>query len=283
MYPLILAFHKIIPDEYTTHPYYWKDICTPYSTFVSLLESLYQENFAFISLQELEYAQINPHERTVLLTFDDGYYNNVEYAYPLLKAENIPFVMAINGKCIENSTWQWFDKIWYYGIQEHKTEIERIKTIQTLKYDLPTLQRWLSTHPKPEYYNSIQRIFFDIATVQELNSIENVSFVSHTYSHYILTALSDVMLETEIRKNIDFALKNHLSLQSSYFVLPNGTKKDFDKRTIDILTKNEVKNIFTMLPYIKQEGLLARYTPYHNTWARERKRYFWQKFLCMWR
>ncbi|MCS7028435.1 MAG: polysaccharide deacetylase family protein [Bacteroidia bacterium] len=283
MYPLVLTFHKIIPDQYVNHPYYWKSLCTPYSTFLCFIESLYQENFAFISLQELEYAKISPSERTVLLTFDDGYYNNIEYAYPLLKSENIPFVMAINGRCIENNTWQWFDKVWYYGIQQGKTEQERIQMIEKFKYDIFALEQWLNTQAIPQNYSEIEHIFFGIANVQELKKLQNVSFVSHTYSHYILTALPESILHNEITQNILFAQKNHINLHHNYFVLPNGTLKDFNLRTIEVLKKNQVKGIFTMLPYTKLDDLIPRYTPVQNTWQKERKRYLWRRFLYKWK
>lgn len=281
MYPLILAFHKIIPDEYTQHPYFWDALCTPYTNFVSFTESLYHENFAFISLQELEYAMMNPKERTVLLTFDDGYYNNIQYAYPFLKAEDIPFVIALNGKCIENHTWQWFDKVWYHGVQNQKTAKEIIAQIQQFKYDIPALEKWLSEHSDISS-TAETRIFFDIASAEELKSLQNVSFVSHTYSHYILTALSEIKLKDELSQNLDFFTKNNIKAEKLYFVLPNGTKKDFNSQIIHILTEKGAEYIFSMLPYTRDTQVLPRYTPVQNTWQKEQKRYKRQRFLYKW-
>lgn len=282
MYPLILAFHKIIPDEYVKHPYYWDALCTPYTTFVSFIESLYQENFVFIRLQELEYAMMNPNERTVLLTFDDGYHNNIVYAYPFLKAENIPFIIAINGKCTETQTWQWFDKVWYYGIQAQKPVHHIITQIQQLKYDIPTLEKWSESYPTPEQKTEIERIFFDIATTNELKTLQNVSLVSHTYSHYILTALSQTLLDKELSQNIDFFNKYHLKVEPACFILPNGTQKDFNTKIIDLLVKTGVEYIFSMLPYVRNKHVLARYTPTQVTWKKEKNRYYRQRLVYKW-
>jgi peptidoglycan/xylan/chitin deacetylase (PgdA/CDA1 family) len=281
MYPLILAFHKIIPDEYSRHPYFWDALCTPYTTFVSLIESLYQENFAFISLQELEYAMMNPKERTVLLTFDDGYYNNVMYAYPFLKAENIPFLIALNGKCIEYNIWQWFDKVWYYGIKTQKTTIEIITQIQQLKYDIPALERWLSQYSDVSH-SAETRIFFDVASAEELKTLQNVSFISHTYSHYIVTALSEIGLKQELSQNLDFFTKNNLKIENTYFAPPNGTKKDFNTHTTNILTETGVEYLFSMLPYTHHTRILPRYTPVHDTWKKEKNKYAQQRLLYKW-
>lgn len=281
MYPLILAFHKIIPDEYITHPYFWRALCTPYSHFLTFIESLYQENFAFIALQELEYAMMNPKERTVLLTFDDGYYNNIVYAYPLLKAENIPFVLALNGKCIQNCTWQWFDKVWYYSIKNQKPTVEIIAQIQHFKYDIPALETWLNSHTEMPHTPET-RIFFDIASVAELKTLQNVSFVSHTYSHYVVTALSEVQLKQELTQNVDFFSKNNLKNENTYFVLPNGTKQDFNTQTLNTLTDFGVEYVLSMLPYTRDTRVVARYTPVHSTWQKEKQRYQWQRFLYKW-
>jgi peptidoglycan/xylan/chitin deacetylase (PgdA/CDA1 family) len=282
MYPLILAFHKIIPDNLTQHSYFWKPLCTSYTDFVSFIESLYQENFAFISLHDLEYARMKPKEKTVLLTFDDGYYNNVAYAYPLLKAEKIPFIVALNGKCMETQTWQWFDRIWYEGIRTQRNIEQTIAQIQTFKYDIPALEKWLDMHPNPESKTETERIFFDIATVEELKTLHNVSFVSHTYSHYILTALSQNGLEKELSQNRDFFSRNDLKSENGYFILPNGTKKDFNSQTTNFLIKMGTEYIFSMLPYTHDMHILARYTPTQPTWQKEKKRYTWQRLIHKW-
>lgn len=282
MYPLILAFHKIIPDEYTQHPYFWDALCTSYTNFISLIESLYKENFAFVSLQELQYAMINPKERTVLLTFDDGYANNILYAYPFLKAKNIPFVIALNGKCIEYSTWQWFDRVWYHGLKAQKNISQIITKIQHLKYDIPALEDWLTTHSNPVDKTEVERIFFDIASITELKELKNISFISHTYSHYILNALSLSELEKEISQNLDFFTKNNVKIETDYFTLPNGTKKDFNAQNLKYLLEIGVEYIFSMLPYTKESNVLPRYTPVHATWQKEAKRYKKQRFLFKW-
>ncbi len=281
MYPLILAFHKVIPDEHTESPYFWDALCTPYTNFISLIESLYQENFAFVSLQELEYAMMNPKERTVLLTFDDGYYNNIAYAYPFLKAENIPFVIALNGKCIEHNTWQWFDKVWFEGVQSQKSKEQITTQIQQFKYNIPVLEKWLSKQNNT-VHSEETRIFFDIASITELKALKNTSFVSHTYSHYILSALSLSELEKEISQNLDFFTKNNVKIETDYFTLPNGTKKDFNAQTLKYLSEMGVQYIFSMLPYIKESNVLARYTPVHATWQKEAKRYKKQRLLYKW-
>lgn len=282
MYPLILTFHKIIPDEYIEHPYFWDALCTPYTAFISLIESLYQENFAFISLQELEYAMMSPKERTVLLTFDDGYHNNILYAYPFLKAENIPFVIALNGKCTEQGIWQWFDRVWYQGVQLQKKKSEISSLIQQFKYDIPALKKWSETALMPENKTEAERIFFDIALVSELKTLENVSFVSHTYSHFILTALSETELKRELSLNLDFFDRHNLKTESAYFVLPNGSKKDFNPLILGTVAETHAEYVFSMLPYSHHRNVLPRYTPVYTTWQKEVKRYKWQRFLYKW-
>ncbi|MCD7971384.1 MAG: polysaccharide deacetylase family protein [Candidatus Azobacteroides sp.] len=67
--------------------------------FEKQLDLLVREGFYPISLSEVEDCFINKKKipsRSVLLTFDDGYANNYEFAYPLAKKKNIPIAIFVN-------------------------------------------------------------------------------------------------------------------------------------------------------------------------------------------
>jgi peptidoglycan/xylan/chitin deacetylase (PgdA/CDA1 family) len=81
--------------------------------FAQHLVFLLTEKYNPVSLSEVENAYLNKTklpERAVLLTFDDGYRNNYEYAYPLALEHKIPVTIFLSvgeiGRKDEMLTWE---------------------------------------------------------------------------------------------------------------------------------------------------------------------------------
>ncbi|MDR1632112.1 MAG: polysaccharide deacetylase family protein [Dysgonamonadaceae bacterium] len=67
--------------------------------FAKHLDFLLAENYNPVSLSDVESAYFKKTklpERAVLLTFDDGYSNNYEYAFPLALSRKIPITIFVN-------------------------------------------------------------------------------------------------------------------------------------------------------------------------------------------
>lgn len=285
MNPLILAYHKIIPDEYCQHAYYWDALCTPYSHFVNFIEELRQDSYTFISLSELPYALLSK-EKTVLITFDDGYLNNITYAYPFLHANDIPFCVSVNAQPILNHTWQWHDLVWYNGIQKKQPKTSIIQTLKQFKYDAPSLKMWLETHQKPSLTDNIDSIFFDLAPFSDWIKTHNtVTILNHGYSHTILSQLEISTQLFEVTENIKQLSAQQIGVAHKYFTFPNGQLSDFTPQTLDLLRDLGVSYVFTMLPQTHDTFLLPRWTPSTKHWKKEQKtmRYTsWKMSLKHW-
>ena len=91
----VIMYHGLIRDPALQTDYYISpDVFE--SDLVYLKENGY--NTVFISeLIDYVYEGIPLPEKPVLLTFDDGYYNNYYYAYPLLKQYNMKASISIIG------------------------------------------------------------------------------------------------------------------------------------------------------------------------------------------
>ena len=48
-------------------------------------------------------------ERSLIISFDDGYLDNLEYALPILKAYEMPAILYLATRYIDNSEAQWVD------------------------------------------------------------------------------------------------------------------------------------------------------------------------------
>ncbi len=91
----IIMYHGLIKDPKLQTNYYIHP-----QTFRKDLDYLAKEGYTTILMKDLiDYVQNKGDlpKKPILLTFDDGYYNNYEYAYPLLKERNMKAVISIIG------------------------------------------------------------------------------------------------------------------------------------------------------------------------------------------
>ncbi|MBS1783348.1 MAG: polysaccharide deacetylase family protein [Bacteroidetes bacterium] len=95
----VLMYHRIWPnvqDRITQTPEQLRD----------QLSFLKQNGYRSLTLPEyIEIAKGNQHapEKGVLITFDDGYYNNLTYAYPLLQELHFTATIFVIGDSLEGN------------------------------------------------------------------------------------------------------------------------------------------------------------------------------------
>ena len=112
--PVLLYHHLVLENELTDSQRQNDNIITV-EQFSEQMKYLYDNNFYTASLYELELyfngKTILP-ERTVVITFDDGYRSNTRYAYPVLKKYDfkaavfvITGLIGVKENVIEHASW----------------------------------------------------------------------------------------------------------------------------------------------------------------------------------
>lgn len=98
----ILGYHGILPSNLNSGN---NELIINTETFEEQLKTLKKLNYKTLSLDEYYCWKIGkckkPH-RSVLITFDDGYMNNYDYAFPLLKKYNMKAVVFYIGSNYKN-------------------------------------------------------------------------------------------------------------------------------------------------------------------------------------
>lgn len=101
----VLMYHYLVPKSLNKEPANKSVINT--EDFEEGMDYLHREGYYTPTLQELEQyvkGEITLPKKSVVITFDDGYENNLVYAYPILKKYNFKAaVFIIGNKVPENN------------------------------------------------------------------------------------------------------------------------------------------------------------------------------------
>ena len=133
-----------------------------------------RQGYHFVSIDEA--CEIINRSKTdypvVCLTFDDGYQDNYDIAYPILKQYNVPFAIYITTGFIDNRFPMW----WYPG-EQLGINTESLKALDA--DPLCTLGAHTISHPKLDNLSPEEQTKEIVQSRQELESI-----LGHPISHF---------------------------------------------------------------------------------------------------
>lgn len=198
-------------------------------------------------------------KKSVVLTFDDGYADNLLEALPVLEKNNAQALFYISTGNLNTTNEFWWDEVERHLLLAGKLPEElrlkindsdiiySTKTAAEIKNTYETLLPLLRTMTSSTRKNTIMQIFewsgkipprstHRSMTFDEVKIMSNSSAAvlgAHTHSHQSLAALTKEEQKDEIQlsKNILEELTGKEILHFSY---PFGTKKDFNQTTIKI-------------------------------------------------
>lgn len=198
----------------------------------------------------------NPIKDAVVVTFDDGYHDFADYAFPILQEERVPAVLFATTGFINGDLWLWPDQIMYAVENRGNQSVSFPGASGTLDKNLSDDECWnyiadfCLTLP-PEERNEVicqlyRNIDLDIPNeapdrfrslswqqVKEMQAL-GLTVESHSYSHPILTKLTDQEIINELKKSKEM-IQTNLGCKVQGFCYPNGMKSDFDFRVKNAL------------------------------------------------
>ncbi len=214
----------------------------------------YNKKYKFLSLDELNdnfNRKIIPN-KVLHLTFDDGYLDNYNNAYPILKYYNIPFTIYLTTSFIDSNFTPWwyelenvvnnnlevfFDNILFKcrNTNERNDTFIKIRKIAfssnyKMNYFLDFLKQYRG-------FSNLQPLYLTWDIVKMLSNDNNVLFGAHTDSHANLSLLSHEESESEIL-NSKFKIEKILQKEIVHFAYPFGGPNNYNQLHIDILSNN---------------------------------------------
>jgi len=196
-------------------------------------------------------------KRPIIITFDDGHYDNFSNAFPILKSLDVPATIFLSTGYIGTSDIFWFDWVAYIIYRtkkisfslgdnlvfniEDSIESRREISEQVLEYlkSVPNASR-LQIIDDMTKELEVTLIDSDIPLssclsweqVIEMNS-NGIEFGSHTISHPILSRLESSELKDEIYNSKD-DIEKHLNININTIAYPVGGNTEYNKNVIDV-------------------------------------------------
>jgi peptidoglycan/xylan/chitin deacetylase (PgdA/CDA1 family) len=191
--------------------------------FRRFVDYFLNHGYAFVSPDDL-LSGLDPAKKFVLITFDDGYFNNLR-ALPVLEEFGVPAVFCISiGHVVERKAF-WWDVV-------HRERVRRGASMKAASREIGALRK--KTHIEIDRYlidtfgrhalrpvGDIDRSFTP-AELRVFAEHELVFLGNHTYSHAILSNYSyaEMRAEVQVAQNLIARVTGVSPLLMAY---PNGT------------------------------------------------------------
>ena len=260
----ILMYHRVGPMNDK-----WK--FDPFPIHQDLFEQHIQyliKNFEIISLNNLTkmIAEGNNPEGAVAITFDDGYKDNYEFAYPILKKYRVPATIFPAINYIESNKLFWWDELNYvlYHTDLNYIDLEDIGIYQ-LDSNENKIKAALSiaNELKQLHYNKIEPILENLTNLADVNipdklckqntlswneikkmNKNGIDFGAHTLNHPSLTNITLDEAKWEILESKN-CIEEVLDNEVKSFAFPYGA---FNEKTVSLVKNLGFNSSVTVIP-----------------------------------
>ena len=192
---LILTLHHVSPqkDSITIHPELVK----------KALQSVKDQGYKVISyakFKDMAFGRIKREPKSVLLTFDDGYFDFYRYAYPILTKLQTPAVVFLI--------------------------TDKINDFKRKNFNLEP-----KPHSELDYKENIE-YFLNLDEIRELYKSGLVEFDSHTATHFSCKSDDEIRLKDEFDRSYEKIKEIFPDKQEFGFCWPKGHFNDTAMKAI---------------------------------------------------
>ena len=252
----IITYHNVIDDMYFDDALHL-GVCHSQSVFSFHLKEIAKAKLNFST-------EINQ-EKSVMITFDDGYKNKFESARSILNERNIKAVFFITSDLIDSKEPLWIDKIlfWFSYVPDGTYTIDGIHfaisqssrqsnyslfynhiinnygSLNSLLIELDEVYSFCAISINDTYY----KLRFEGLTSLQINDLKADGHLvaCHSKTHSVLSKLTKKQLDDELEICVSNLSKIY---NSTYFSYPFGGHSEVNKSVIDTLEKSPFSHSF---------------------------------------
>lgn len=243
---LILTYHRVSPplpaEGYLGVPL---DVFEKHARFI-------KDNFKTVSMEEGIDALYREDSMDIYATinFDDGYMDNYDYAFPILKKYGVPATVYLTTDFIGKSHLFWWERIFRVLSSSDTNGMDKLQAAEAINFSLRTKSdREIEAVIKKleEYFKPSKEIapipMLGWKEIREMKDSGIVDFASHTKTHKNLCMLNDdEALEELIGSKKE--MEKNLGGEVTGFSYPFGI---FDERVKKLVEKAGFKYARTTL------------------------------------
>lgn len=252
----ILMLHRILPKENRSRIHNHLSLEITPNHLEEIIKFVIKKKYHIISINEVvEY--IKGDRKFVVFTFDDGYKDNLQYAYPIFKKYNCPFTIYI---CNDFPNKKAF--LWWYLLEELlvskssfvyikdglmvniklDTLLKKERIFRQIKKDvnsgrltLESLKKLIGQY-KIDWQSHINEFTLTWENIVELGNDNLVTIGAHTVTHRALKILSEEESYQEMLKSKQ-EIEDKISKEVKHFCYPFGSKKEVSDRDMELAKK----------------------------------------------
>ena len=233
----IFAFHRVVP-EVSAHLN--GDLYVSVQFLEDWLAALHKADVEVISMSDA-IERVEDPGRFVVVTFDDGYADNLVYALPVLERYQAPFTVYVTTALVEGS-----GSLWWLGLENMLRQNEAVEvppmesrftaaSIEEKAHAIAQVARWVwadIAQRAPMLRDVFKRYGVSLSAVtkeaglsreqlRELSGHPLATIGGHTTDHPDLTSLSPLQASREMSDNKTF-LENLCECPVDHFAYPYG-------------------------------------------------------------
>ena len=266
----ILMFHRVIPPENRPRIHNHQSLEISPEQFENVLRFFLNRGYVCYSLDEL-------HERMLaqefdrpffVITFDDGYRDNYEHAFPILKKYKLDFTIYLITDFINRKAILWWYLLEDLVLKEDKVKFELegqqheflCRNRKEKEQAFSDIRRLINSHYKLEgfrkqleqifdpygidIYAYTERLAMNWKEVLQLSREQGGIIGAHTVSHPPLLQVSADQLEEEINLSRRI-IEDRIERPVMHFAYPYGKKTEASLREFDFVRTHGFKTATT--------------------------------------
>lgn len=265
----IMMYHRILPPDDFRYANEEPGMIVEPETLAMHMEVLNKE-FTIVQLSDWLSKRANNQplpDKACAITFDDGWLDNYEYAFPILKERNIPATLFVVSNMADTNKEFWPNRLNYLLMNTEHIKLQKIDWLKDIlpevinKESVAYLINNLKQFPDLELIEKIEAVekqlnieTYDdsqLMTWQQIKEVSDEGLIeigSHTCNHIRLReGLEAEVYEQEIHDS-KLQIEEKLEKEVKLFCYPNGDACDTAKQKVKenylgaVLTKKGINH-----------------------------------------
>lgn len=262
-----LMYHRLINHAKEICPLHYNlCLCVTTEQFNQQIRYI-SENYHCLDMDSFYQGLHNNNlpNNSILVTFDDGYRDNITLGLPILKKYNVPATIFVSTDFVERRGLMWwyeqeeiihrYDKLAFefenrafsWSLRNRTEKEQALNDLYEIfvRMDLPRQRKFMKKCCEAvNYHFDYDDLILSWEEIEKFDNEPLITFAAHTLGHPVLSQTSEIDLTNELYQSKTI-LEDHLNHPVNYFAYPYGEKLHASQREFEAAKKVGFKCAFT--------------------------------------